>query len=95
MWLKVHKRMSFGRAELYFGDDLLGRNYRYWAGGSGLQKSQPVPSLLCRGIKRNKKRLFKLLEDFMDTVYFAITPTHYNFEHCVHEESFIAIIYRR
>ena len=27
--------MGLGRAGLYFGDDLLGRNYRYWAEGSG------------------------------------------------------------
>ena len=58
---------------------------------SGLQKSQPVPSLLSRGIKQNEEQFFRLQEEFMDTVYFAITLTHY----CVHKELFIAIIYRR
>ena len=30
---------------------------------------------LCRGIKQNKERFFKLQQDFTDTVYFAIAPT--------------------
>ena len=30
---------------------------------------------LCRGIKQNKERFFKLQQDFMDTVYFSIAPT--------------------
>ena len=65
--------MDFGWTGLYFGDvghEVPGHE-RY-----GLQKSQTVPSLLCRGIKQNEKQFFKLEEEFMDTMYFAITLTH-------------------
>ena len=65
--------MGFGRTGLYFGDvgqEVPGHE------PYGLQKSQPVPSLLCRGIKQNEKQFFKLEEEFMDTMYFAITLTH-------------------
>ena len=30
---------------------------------------------LCLGIKQNKERFFKLPQNFIDTVYFAIAPT--------------------
>ena len=51
---------------------------------------------LCRGIEHNKERFFTLQLDFIDTVNFAITQL-INFERYVglHNESFIAIIYRR
>ena len=65
--------MGFGRTGLYFGDvgqEVAGHER------SMLQKSQPVPSLLCRGIKQNEEQFFTLQEEFMDTMHFAITLTH-------------------
>ena len=70
--------MSLGRAELYFGDDFLGRNYRYWAGDSGrwVVRAAKKSARAISTVALNKTKSDFIARRLMDSVYFATTLTH-------------------